>query len=186
LPLLVDGLLWGYFLPSSATMKFKFNLKKLHLKQEKRARQIPEALSAFRTITTMLSLIQSVRDTTDNVSNADASDKLELTILDAFAALTIRHHGVVALTSKPHRSTTFEVLATAYLKSGDLNLSQPSSTPSTSKRFWLWDIFLTQNPRDACVKCPTVVDPETKVPQHLKDAVNTESELLKSFLIHEW
>src|SRR6266511_580971 len=125
------------FLPPSATMKFKH---KFHLKEAKRSRQISEALSAFRTITTMLSLIQSVRDTAENVSNADSSDKLELTILDAFAALTIRHHGVVALTAKPNCSTAFQVLATADLKSRDMNHSQPSLTPSQSKKRWPWEI----------------------------------------------
>ena len=174
-----------YFLPPSATMKFKlkFNMDKFHLKEAKRARQIPEALSAFRTITTMLSLIQSVRDTAGNVSNADSSDKLELTILDVFAALTIRHHGVVALTAKPDRSTDFQVLATADLKSGDMNHSQPSSTPSQSKKHWPWKIYLTQNPRDRSVERPTVVDPEAQIPKHLKDA---GSDLLKSFLTYEW
>jgi len=176
-----------YFLPPSATMKFKlkfqFNMDKFHLKEAKRARQIPEALSAFRTITTMLSLIQSVRDTAGNVSNADSSDKPELTILDAFAALTIRHHGVVALTAKPDRSTDFQVLATADLKSGDMNHSQPSSTPSQSKKRWPWEIHLTQNPRDRSVERPTVVDPEAQIPKHLKDA---GSDLLKSFLTYEW
>ena len=176
-----------YFLPPSATMKFKlkfqFNMDKFHLKEAKRARQIPEALSAFRTITTMLSLIQSVWDTAGNVSNADSSDKPELTILDVFAALTIRHHGVVALTAKPDRSTDFQVLATADLKSGDMNHSQPSSTPSQSKKRWPWEIHLTQNPRDRSVERPTVVDPEAQIPKHLKDA---GSDLLKSFLTYEW
>ena len=167
-------------------MKFQLNLNKLRLKKEKRDRKKPEALSAFRTITTMLSLIQSVRENTDNISNAESSDKQELTILDAFAALTIRHHGVVALTSKPDHSTTFQVLVTAYLQSGDLNLPQHSSTPSHSKKSWFWNLRLTQNPRDASVEQPTVVDPEAKVPQHLKDAVRMESGLLKSFLTYEW
>lgn len=36
-------------------------LKKVLLKDKKQAKQIPEALSAFRTITTMLSYIQSIR-----------------------------------------------------------------------------------------------------------------------------
>jgi len=170
--------------PATSTM---LSWDKISRKDEKRRKNKADALCAFRTITTMLSSIQSIRDTTDNVSNAKSDDKPALTVLDAFAALTIRNHGIVALTSMPYdRSTSFQVLASAYLKGEVLNSAQLPATVHQVKKFWLRNLFMAQNPRDASVKLTTVVDPEIKVPQHLKDAVSGGSELLTSFLTHEW
>jgi hypothetical protein len=145
-----------------------------------------EALYAFRTITTMLSLIQSTRGTgtAGNRPKLGCQEKQLLQLLDAFAAVLVRNNGVIAITARPYDgSGKVEVLA-SYLGNGEsLTISQPWSTGQFMNL--IRNVFISQNPRDSTVKHREVVDPETSVPVYFKE-ISDPSKLLTAFLIHMW
>src|SRR5258708_7643675 len=58
-----------------------------------------EALYAFRTIMTMLSLIHSTRRTAGNRPNPGRQEKGLLQLLDVFAAVLLRNNGIIAVTA---------------------------------------------------------------------------------------
>ena len=109
-----------------------------------------EAIYAFRTITTMLSLIQSKRDTACKRQKLGQQEKLvhtQLQLLDAFAAVLVRNNGVITVTSKPynHGSGEVEVLA-SYMGNGESHItSQPQSTGLIMNI--IRNVFVSQNPR---------------------------------------
>lgn len=116
-----------------------------------------EALLAFRTISTMLSLIQS-----QDVSAADGGSKLrnsrkELLILNALAAIAIREHGVAAVVAAP------------YTGLGDSQV-----------------LISVSYPNHDVDKAPKIVDSRMEVPERLKTLVDKGSALLKIFLEYDW
>ena len=143
-----------------------------------------EALHAFRTITTMLSLIQSKRSTAGNRPKLGCQEKILLQLLDAFTAVLVRNNGVIAVTARPYDgSGKVEVLA-SYLGNGDsLTISQPQSPGQLINL--IWNVFISQNPCDLTVKQQTVVDPEKSVPEFFK-GIEEPSKLLNTFLTHIW
>jgi len=148
-----------------------------------------EALQAFRTIITMLSLIQSTKHKVDRNRPKSRSESEESTqllqLLDAFAAVLVRKDGVIAVTARPYvdGSGKVEVLASYSGKRESLTISQPRSPVH-----FLRNVFISQNPRDPTVKRqPTVVDPETLVPDYLKKIPKLKpSILLNTFLNRIW
>jgi hypothetical protein len=141
-----------------------------------------EALYAFRTITTMLSLIQSTRGTANNRPKLGHPEKQLLKLLDAFAAVLVRNNGVIAVTAQPpdDGSGNLEVLA-SYLGIGEsLTISQPGQFMNIIR-----NVFISQNPRDSTVKQQEVVDPETSVPDFFK-VISDPSKLLTTFLTYMW
>lgn len=145
-----------------------------------------EALYAFRTITTMLSLIHSTRRTAGNRPNIGRQEKELLQLLDAFAAVLLRNNGVIAVTAQPydHGSGVVEVLASYFHNEEPLIISQPASATSRILHL-LRNSVVTQNPRDLTVKKQEVVDPETSVPNLLK-GISDCSKLLTTFLTYTW
>lgn len=139
-----------------------------------------EALHAFRTITTMLSFIQSTRGTGNQQPKPHGPGKELLKLLDAFAAVLVRNNGVIAVTARPYDgSGEVEVLA-SYSNEESLPISQPRS-PGHMLR----NIFISQNPRDLTLKQRDVVDPATSVPGCFKGIV-VPSQLFTTFLSHSW
>ncbi len=145
-----------------------------------------EALYAFRTITTMLSLIHSTRGkATGNRSKPGRGEKELLQLLDAFAAVLLRNNGVIAVTAQPYDgSGIVEVLASYFHNEEPLIISQPASVAEHFMHL-LRNTFVVQNPRDFTVKKQGVVDPETSVPQLYK-GISDRSKLLNTFLTHTW
>jgi hypothetical protein len=129
----------------------------------------PSPVYAFRTITTMLSLIhRSGKLNRDLITN----DSKELRILDALAAIIIRKHGVAATAvAVPHEgSRTIQVLT---------SVSHPNS----------YTIPQSELPSESGVaeSLPIVVDPERTIPQSLRDVRDKPaSVLLEAFLAHDW
>jgi hypothetical protein len=146
-----------------------------------------EALHAFRTISTMLSLIQStrLRGTAGNRPKSGRQEKQLLQLLDAFAAVLVRNNGVIAVTARPYNvSGKVEVLA-SYLGNGEsLTISQPWSTSQFLNI--IRNVFISQNPHDLTVKQQAVVNPETLVPDYMIKAILDPSKLLTTFLTHIW
>jgi hypothetical protein len=125
-----------------------------------------EALYAFRTIITMLSLIRSAKA----ISNKQGRHGFkELKIVDALAAIIIREHGVAAVAAEaPDGSGTIQVF--------------------TSVSF-----FVAQNPcrtdkknLEASSKSPSLIDPTQSIPKHLKGNNKSNEQLLDAFLTHDW
>jgi hypothetical protein len=156
----------------------KSNLKALDPKTE--------ALHAFRTITTMLSLIQSARGTAGNRPKFSSQEKRQLQLLDALAAVLVRNNGVIAVTARSYDSDDsgkVEVLAT-YLGNGEsLTISQSLFTGQFINI--IRNVFISQNPRDLSIKQRDVVDPKTSVPDYLKET-SDPTKLLNNFLTYTW
>jgi hypothetical protein len=137
-----------------------------------------EALYAFRTITTMLSLIQSTKGTAGNRPKFGANEKQLLQLLDALAAVLVRNNGVIAVTARPYDGSGKVEVLTSHLGNGEsLTISQPFQ--------FLRNVFISQNPRDPTVKQQEVVDPETSVPSNFKK-ISEPSKLLTTFLTDVW
>jgi hypothetical protein len=127
-----------------------------------------DALYAFRTIITMLSLIQSEKRISEERIKRHSSQ--ELKIVDALAAIIIRENGVAAVAANPpDGSGTIQVF--------------------TSVSFWV-----AQNPREperknpeASSTGPFIVDPNINTPEHLKaNGITKPCELLDAFLARDW
>jgi len=124
-----------------------------------------DALYAFRTIITMLSLIRSEKETPKEQVKHGSK---ELKIVDSLAAVIIREHGVAAVAAvAPDNSGAIQVF--------------------TSVSF-----LVAQNPRrverrnpEASSTDPYLINPTQTTPKHLKS--NTTSlGLLDAFLTHDW
>ena len=50
---------------------------------------------------------------------------------------------------------------------------------------FLWNVFISQNPRNFSVKVPMVVDPVTSVPDNFK-VIKDSTKLLDTFLLEKW
>jgi hypothetical protein len=144
-----------------------------------------EALSAFRTITTMLSLIHSTTDFAGDRPKLQPREKALLKLLNAFAAVLVRNQGVVAVTARNYDvSGKVEVLASYVGAIGEsLIISQPPATDRLINT--LRSVFISQNARDLTVIKQQEVDPGTSVPAYLKGILNP-SELLTTFLTRTW
>lgn len=149
-----------------------------------------EALYAFRTISTMLSLIQATRGRSaaskrpKKVYNRD--EKRILQLLDAFAALLVRKNGVFAVTAIQYGSGKVEVLASylGHSKEESLTISQPKFSGQFMNI--LRSLFISQNPRDSTIKEETLGNPEASIPIDFKSLLANPSNLLASFLTSLW
>ena len=146
-----------------------------------------KALSAFRTITTMLSLIQSTRGFAGDPPKLQSQQKALLKLLNAFAAVLLRNQGVIAVTAREYDgSGKVKVLASYVGTIGEsLTISQPSAADRIVST--LRNIFISQNARDSTMRGPLEeeVDPETLVPVYLK-GIFDPSVLLTTFLTRIW
>lgn len=145
------------------------------------------SILAFRTITTMLSLIQCPIETTQiEPVDISAPKRKELRILDALAALLIREHEKVAVMAKPD-GKSIQVISVVNL---NLNNSEPVVIePSTWGIRWLASLnsrhtqpLFPENDEDSM----RVVDPDTRVHQTLEEHRNDPDMLLKTFLLTQW
>lgn len=168
--------------------------------------QRKNALLAFRTITTMLSLIQSrKKPTTDRyIKPTHPELSVKLKVLDALAAITIRQYGVAAVIAKAEAFGTIQVLVSVtFLKRHKAVLTVPQSSSTKMADFFKrfkpsvlkgdWGILYTRNPRrDGKTPMdsldgdnhPVIINPVDMVPKHLRGKKG--SDLLTTFLTHDW
>ena len=146
-----------------------------------------EALHAFRTIVTMLSLIHSKGEGNDSSLFWMCNDlKDELRLVDALAAICARKNEVVAIVAKHDGFGNIDAIGSVNL----LHTKRPQSAGVISDPF----VAPSQNPISALPSPPVVpvadksvlVDPEISVPQQLKDCASSGGTLLQAFLTHEW
>ena len=162
--------------------------------------RIREAILAFRTITTMLSMIQSPTEVTKtgqkDTSNAQRS---QLRVLDALAAVIIREHGVAAVMAKSYDGDSIQVLTSVNNLEPALTISQQQqhSEGHTGWNLNLVRWFVTPNPRSATKnpkvgmdsmttqrKLIAIVDPDKGICNELSTA--QRHKLLDTYLQTEW
>ena len=149
-----------------------------------------EALLAFRTITTMLSLIQSNANTDSDAGLNVKNSRKELKILNAFATVAIREYGVAAVVAAPYdQSGNIQVLASvSYLNHDEGQLTIPQPSLSNKVTDYLSRFLFNLNP-EAPVDSPnppTIVESGSGVPPHLIRCADKRFELLMTFLTSNW
>ena len=110
-------------------------------------------------------------------------------LLDVLAAVHLRKHGVIAVTSLPYDgSGNVEVILSPYFPSREpLKISQSSSVIKPVKNL-LQSIFISQNPRSETDRTK-IIDPEEMIPSSFKSNMSKSPaglELLRIFLLREW
>jgi hypothetical protein len=105
-----------------------------------------EGILAFRTITTMLALIQEGTTFSDSKGHHSKEQSLELEILNALSTVIVRDVEVVAVTAKHNNgSGQFEVIACADLTTGRPGERLATSQPNISISEYLWSFLATVN-----------------------------------------
>ena len=124
-------------------------------------------LSAFRTITTILSYIQSPKRSLsfETRSRGDGKDREILKILDAFSAVFIRGHEILAVTAPPY-DVGFRLWATV----------NPRTTP----------IHNTIDSLMNFTSLPLIGEYEEKIPTNLITAAKENVPVLEIFLRSYW
>ena len=155
------------------------------------AKKKDDAILTFRTITTMLSLIQSPTEVTKSgiTGQKDISDPhcRDLRVLDAISALAIRKYEIAAVMAKCHNEANIQVLVSA--NNSEPVLTIPQQYPDSDLSFLQW-FMITPNPHDPKKNSknktdslatrytyPTLVDPKTQISEELSMA--TQENLLQ-------
>jgi hypothetical protein len=166
------------------------------LKRKKSSRKLAKSplksdhdgILAFRTITTMLALIQCPTETTklgpkNQISN---TKRRELRILDAISALLIREYENVAVIAKPYDGKSIQVVCVVNLN--NLGFAATPKEPAWPIR-WLASLnsrrtspVFPENEDDSM----KVVDPETRVHRTLLEHKNNPQMLLNTFILTQW
>ena len=175
-----------------------------------------EDLLAFRTITTMLSFIQSTTGQLRRTANTmtplgtDREDRRLLRILDALSTVLVREHEVIAVVVKPYDGSDVQVLASMVQPSNE-PLLQPSNESllqsganSDSQSFlrrvlsnFTFAMNTHHNPiyknNDSLLNSsplPRIGDYEDKVPEDLtaavKSGVKVSDSVLRAYLDAYW
>ena len=152
-----------------------------------------ESILAFRTITTMLSLIQQPSETTKvEPVHIPKAKRKELRVLDSLAALLVRNHEVVTVMTVPSNGNSIQIISVV-----NLNQSRPALTitpqPGMSLSPWNLEWWLSINPRRTAPIIPEadedsmqVVDPDTRISQTLSNSMGNPDILLHTYLQTQW
>jgi hypothetical protein len=162
-----------------------FDLLKMPFK--KAESRFKPGILAFRTITTMLSLIHCPTETTHiEFVNIPKRKQKGLRVLDALAALLIREHEKVAIMTKPYDGKSIQVVSVV-----NFNNTPSAVAVKGSSRTIRW--FASLNSRYTEPLFPEseedamkVVDPDTRVNQTLSELKNNPEALLKTFILTQW
>jgi hypothetical protein len=120
-----------------------------------------EGILAFRTITTMLALIQEGTTFSDSKGRPSTEQRRELKLLNALSTVIVRNVEISAVVVKPDDgSGQLEVIACTHLTS--LGEQLTTSQPTTRIGEYFWRFLATANPRHDKVLSDT--PPPTNVP----------------------
>lgn len=175
-------------LPSFASLA-TLDLLKPKKKPSIKAKSKRNGVLAFRTITTMLALIQSPTETTQiEPVHLSKLQRKKLRVLDALAALLVREYEVVAIMEEPYDGKSIQVISIVNLNNAKSAVSNhPQPTPWTIR----WLTFLNsrntppifpENEEDSM----RIVDPDTQVHLNLSQHQDDPENLLNIFLLTEW
>ena len=128
---------------------------------------IPEAILAFRTITTMLAVVQEGTTFSDSKKSPLPEQRQELEILNALSTVIVRDVEVVAVIVKDRSTEQLEVIACTHLAAPEKKLTTPQSNTTTISDYF-WKFLVTANPRrdkvlsdtPAPTDVPTISDPK--------------------------
>ena len=157
------------------------------------------AILAFRTVTTMLALIQSPNEIASTGRKEDLlpQQRRQLRVLDALAAVAVRQHEIVAVMSKDYNGFNIEVIASVNDMDPVLNIPQHHDELRGPIRKHRW--FISPNPCDPNRKVNkkrkkdslttkyssmTLVNPDGDISKELSEA--SPDKLLDIFLQTEW
>ena len=158
-----------------------------------------EAILAFRTITMMLSMIQSptTEIRVEEIPKTDV-ERRQLRVLDALSAVAVRQHEIVAVMAKSYDGDGLQVLASVNNLDPTLDITQHKESRQGGGPLRLkW--WITPNPRPKAKnpkdkvdsltrttlnKSVTLVDPNLKISGYLSKA--PPDKLLDTFLQTEW
>lgn len=160
---------------------------------------VSEAILAFRTITTMLSLIQSPSKVTNAGRNEpSALQRYDLRVLDALSAIVVREHEIAAVMAKPYDGTDVQVFASVEAFEPALTIPHQYQ-PSDSKDSIVWNplnwFMVTPNPRSPKKNKKDKIDSLTtwrevvKVVEPIPDIAESDKkgeDLLDTFLKKQW
>jgi hypothetical protein len=143
---------------------------------------------AFRTITTMLALIQSPTETTQIESvHLSKLQRKELRVLDALAALLVREYEIVVIMAEPYDGKSIQVISIVNLNNSKFAVTN-APHPTPWMRWWA-----SVNSRNDPPIFPEteedsmrVVDPDTKVKPDLLEHQDNPEKLLTIFLLTQW
>ena len=142
-----------------------------------------ERIYAFRTLTTMLSLLQSDMETTNNDLQRGQEDLMkQLKVLDALASVVIREDGAAAVIANPVDGTGDIQVLISITQFGGQRI--PRSNVMKGFRD-----FFTQKALDnpAKSKPPKILDLATLVDDRLVNAQNSDNTaLLRIYLRYCW
>lgn len=150
--------------------------------------KLDNSILAFRTITTMLALIQCPTETTTILPvHISKPQRKELRVLDALAALLIRQYEKVAIMAKPYDGKSISVISVVNFNNPGSAVIEPASGSWAIR--WLASLnsrhtqpLFPENDEDSM----RVVDPDTRVHQTLEEHRNNPDKLLKTFLLTQW
>lgn len=164
---------------------------------------VSKAILAFRTITTILSLIQSGRPTTVSASDSgteqiNKNTRHELRVLDALSAVIVRRYEIAAVMTKRYDGSKIEVLISVNDTSEPVLTFPQQNQHSGKLPGWLQRFIVTPNPRDPDKNkdnlktdslttrntTPRLADPNIGISEALSMA--DRGNLLKTFLQTEW
>lgn len=161
-------------------------------------------LLAFRTIITMLALLQSpntepAKDT--KPTSTEKAQRNELRVLDALSAILVRQHEVAAVMAKPYDGDILQVLASVIHSNHTEHLPSFAQPSAARDDQGVWNRVLhylvAPNPRDQRVNnhkdsltnwtdYPTITNPAESVLKDLSAAADKNMSLLEIFLEHHW
>jgi hypothetical protein len=137
---------------------------------------------AFRTITTLLSLIQCPSESTKvEPLHISKLERKELRVLDSLAALLIREHEKAAVMAKPFDGKSIQVTSVV-----NLNHPRPAVTANGFKAIRLNSRFSPPLFPEDEADAMQVVDPNDRVDQKLLEHKDDPDKLLNSFLLTQW
>jgi hypothetical protein len=149
---------------------------------------LPRNILAFRTITTLLALIQQERPfkvSDESVMEMDQLERQELKISSAFSNLAVTDNDIVAVVTKSSPETLAVIVCTR-LSNHESSFISPQSIPKNPLSR-IWHFLVTKNFRrddskSTWVTDPTIFDPE--IPDGFK---TDDDETLKSvYLDKRW
>lgn len=185
---------------------FRIKKPKPNLKSFERPETLPgpygiqtEAILAFRTITTILSMIQSPEIANTEPKTLTIPQRKELRVLDSLASLANRQHEIVAATTAlPAQSSSGDCGAKIQVM---LSIADPIDSElaltSPQKTWFQWALSMNAR-RDPPKFPPTrqdemeIKDPNTSISLTLKKLMSEEpskvsnQKLLHSYLLTEW
>lgn len=186
-----------------------FNLKKSNnsqLNESSRLEAKPDTANdkahlAFRTIVTMLSLIQSPTEVT-NTGRKDISDKQrrDLRVLDALSAVIVREHEVAAVMAKRYDGASVEVFASvSNLEPAHIIPQQSQHSERSLLSVLFRQFIISPNPRNPKTNrkdvedslttnssLMTIVDPRPENIEVYQPFLDSGEGLLDVFLQTQW